>query len=92
MGRYAVRSARGIDRRLLGAGPLVVAALACVLVRVVMTYASARMMSRFSAGVLRNAQRSVLAGLVAAFIAPIVLLGWFSQKQLVRGLTFGAVK
>ena len=25
-------------------------------------------------------------------IAPIVLLGWFSQKQLVRGLTFGAVK
>ena len=32
MGRYAVRSARGIDRHLLGAGPLVVAALACVLV------------------------------------------------------------
>ncbi|BCH55246.1 ABC transporter permease subunit [Agrobacterium vitis] len=25
-------------------------------------------------------------------IAPIVVLGWFSQKQLVRGLTFGAVK
>ncbi len=25
-------------------------------------------------------------------IAPIVALGWFSQKQLVRGLTFGAVK
>ena len=25
-------------------------------------------------------------------IAPVVLLGWFSQKQLVRGLTFGAVK
>ena len=25
-------------------------------------------------------------------IAPILLLGWFSQKQLVRGLTFGAVK
>lgn len=25
-------------------------------------------------------------------IAPIVILGWFSQKQLVRGLTFGAVK
>ena len=24
--------------------------------------------------------------------APIVVLGWFSQKQLVRGLTFGAVK
>jgi len=25
-------------------------------------------------------------------IAPIVVLGWFSQRQLVRGLTFGAVK
>ncbi len=25
-------------------------------------------------------------------IGPIVILGWFSQKQLVRGLTFGAVK
>jgi sorbitol/mannitol transport system permease protein len=25
-------------------------------------------------------------------IAPIVILGWFSQRQLVRGLTFGAVK
>ena len=25
-------------------------------------------------------------------IAPIIILGWFSQKQLVRGLTFGAVK
>ena len=25
-------------------------------------------------------------------IAPILLLGWLSQKQLVRGLTFGAVK
>ncbi|MBB5059344.1 sorbitol/mannitol transport system permease protein [Granulicella aggregans] len=25
-------------------------------------------------------------------IAPIVILGWLSQKQLVRGLTFGAVK
>ncbi len=25
-------------------------------------------------------------------IAPIVLLGWLTQKQLVRGLTFGAVK
>lgn len=24
--------------------------------------------------------------------APILILGWFSQKQLVRGLTFGAVK
>ena len=25
-------------------------------------------------------------------IAPVVVLGWLSQKQLVRGLTFGAVK
>lgn len=25
-------------------------------------------------------------------IAPILIVGWFSQKQLVRGLTFGAVK
>jgi sorbitol/mannitol transport system permease protein len=25
-------------------------------------------------------------------IAPILIIGWFAQKQLVRGLTFGAVK
>ena len=25
-------------------------------------------------------------------IVPILIVGWFSQKQLVRGLTFGAVK
>ena len=25
-------------------------------------------------------------------IAPILIMGWFSQKQLVRGMTFGAVK
>jgi len=25
-------------------------------------------------------------------IAPIVVVGWFSQKQLIQGLTFGAVK
>jgi sorbitol/mannitol transport system permease protein len=25
-------------------------------------------------------------------VAPILILGWFSQRQLVRGLTFGAVK
>jgi sorbitol/mannitol transport system permease protein len=25
-------------------------------------------------------------------IAPIVIFGWFSQKQLVQGLTFGAIK
>jgi sorbitol/mannitol transport system permease protein len=25
-------------------------------------------------------------------IVPILIIGWISQKQLVRGLTFGAVK
>ena len=25
-------------------------------------------------------------------IAPIIVMGWFSQKQLVAGLSFGAVK
>jgi len=25
-------------------------------------------------------------------VAPILVLGWLTQKQLVRGLTFGAVK
>ena len=25
-------------------------------------------------------------------IAPIIVLGWFTQRQMVRGLTFGAVK
>jgi sorbitol/mannitol transport system permease protein len=25
-------------------------------------------------------------------IAPILIIGWLSQRQLVRGLTFGAVK
>jgi sorbitol/mannitol transport system permease protein len=25
-------------------------------------------------------------------IAPILIMGWLSQRQLVRGLTFGAVK
>lgn len=25
-------------------------------------------------------------------VAPILIVGWISQKQLVRGLTFGAVK
>jgi len=40
-------------------------------------------------------QGQFLAKLSAASILailPIVLLGWFSQRQLVRGLTFGAVK
>jgi len=40
-------------------------------------------------------QGQFLAKLSAAStmaIAPILILGWISQKQLVRGLTFGAVK
>ncbi|MBL8592771.1 MAG: carbohydrate ABC transporter permease, partial [Devosia sp.] len=40
-------------------------------------------------------QGQFLAKLSAASvlaILPILLLGWFSQKQLLRGLTFGAVK
>lgn len=33
-----------------------------------------------------------LSAASAMAIMPILILGWFSQKQLVRGLTFGAVK
>ena len=33
-----------------------------------------------------------LSAASAMAILPILILGWFSQKQLVRGLTFGAVK
>lgn len=33
-----------------------------------------------------------LSAVSAAAVGPIVVLGWFCQKQLVRGLTFGAVK
>ena len=33
-----------------------------------------------------------LSAVSTAAIAPIVVLGWFCQKQLVAGLTFGAVK
>ena len=33
-----------------------------------------------------------LAAASTMAIAPILVLGWFSQRQLVRGLTFGAVK
>jgi len=33
-----------------------------------------------------------LSAASAMAILPILVLGWFSQKQLVRGLTFGAVK
>ncbi|MCW7537891.1 carbohydrate ABC transporter permease [Aquabacterium sp. A7-Y] len=35
---------------------------------------------------------SKLSAASVMVIAPIVVFGWFSQKQLVQGLTFGAVK
>ncbi len=37
-------------------------------------------------GKLGESLPSILGALV------ILIIGWFSQKQLVRGLTFGAVK
>ncbi|MEL6965893.1 MAG: carbohydrate ABC transporter permease [Pseudomonadota bacterium] len=33
-----------------------------------------------------------LSAVSAAAVGPIIILGWFCQKQLVQGLTFGAVK
>ncbi len=33
-----------------------------------------------------------LSAVSTAAVGPIIVLGWFSQKQLVSGLTFGAVK
>ncbi|MEO0496502.1 MAG: carbohydrate ABC transporter permease [Pseudomonadota bacterium] len=33
-----------------------------------------------------------LAAVSTAAVGPIIVLGWFCQKQLVQGLTFGAVK
>ena len=33
-----------------------------------------------------------LSAVSTAAVGPIVVLGWFCQKQLVKGLTFGAVK
>ncbi len=33
-----------------------------------------------------------LSAVSVAAVGPIIVLGWFCQKQLVRGLTFGAVK
>jgi sorbitol/mannitol transport system permease protein len=33
-----------------------------------------------------------LSAVSTAAVAPVVVLGWFCQKQLVQGLTFGAVK
>src|SRR6201987_3816444 len=36
--------------------------------------------------------RAKLSAASTLAIAPILVLGWFSQRQLVRGLTFGAVK
>ncbi|MFZ0506220.1 MAG: hypothetical protein WAM44_21010, partial [Chthoniobacterales bacterium] len=42
-----------------------------------------------------GSQGQFLAQLSAASllaVGPIMVMGWFTQKQLVRGLTFGAVK
>ncbi|MDB9794797.1 carbohydrate ABC transporter permease, partial [bacterium] len=33
-----------------------------------------------------------LSAVSTAAVGPIIILGWFCQKQLVQGLTFGAVK
>lgn len=33
-----------------------------------------------------------LSAVSVAAVGPIIVLGWFRQKQLVKGLTFGAVK
>ena len=47
---------------------------------------SARLVGDYSLDEAKLSAASTMA------IAPILILGWFSQKQLVRGLTFGAVK
>ena len=49
-------------------------------------------LTAFIASTLRRKGFLGQAGRLDAAIAPILILGWFSQKQLVRGLTFGAVK
>ena len=33
-----------------------------------------------------------LSAVSSLAVAPIIIFGWITQKQLVRGLTFGAVK
>jgi sorbitol/mannitol transport system permease protein len=59
-----------------------------------LTVTDAAPLTKFIAG-FSSPQGLFYAKLSAAStmaIAPILILGWFSQKQLVRGLTFGAVK
>lgn len=59
-----------------------------------LTVSDAAPLTKFIAG-FSSPQGLFYAKLSAAStmaIAPILILGWFSQKQLVRGLTFGAVK
>ena len=59
-----------------------------------LTVSDAAPLTKFIAG-FSSPQGLFYAKLSAAStmaIAPILIMGWFSQKQLVRGLTFGAVK
>jgi sorbitol/mannitol transport system permease protein len=59
-----------------------------------LTVSDAAPLSKFIAG-FSSPQGLFYAKLSAAStlaIAPILVMGWFSQKQLVRGLTFGAMK
>lgn len=61
---------------------------------IVLTTTDAAPLTKFIAG-FSSPQGLFYAKLSAAStlaIAPILILGWFSQRQLVRGLTFGAVK
>jgi sorbitol/mannitol transport system permease protein len=61
---------------------------------IVLTTTDAAPLTKFISG-FSSPQGLFYAKLSAAStmaIAPILIMGWFSQKQLVRGLTFGAVK
>jgi sorbitol/mannitol transport system permease protein len=61
---------------------------------IILTVSDAAPLTKFIAG-FSSPQGLFYAKLSAAStmaIAPILIMGWFSQKQLVRGLTFGAVK
>ncbi len=60
---------------------------------IVLTTTDAAPLTKFISG-FSSPQGLFYAKLSAAStmaIAPILIMGWFSQKQLVRGLTFGAV-
>ena len=61
---------------------------------IILTVTDAAPLTKFISG-FSSPQGLFYAKLSAAStmaIAPILIMGWFSQKQLVRGLTFGAVK